>query len=113
LGSNVSQQQKDKIINGDYVDLGSLLTSSSTLTMSNTQATPVGINNNGQLILQPTPSKAINDINTWIDVFLIYTNIYTAIHPECTQGMLKYIYTAWGKSCKWFRLEGLRPTISP
>jgi len=93
LGSNVSQQQKDKIINGEYVDLGSLITSSSTLTISNTQATPVGINNNGQLILQPKPSKAINDINTWIDAFLIYTTIYTATHPECTQGMLKYIYT--------------------
>ena len=114
LGSNVSQQQKDKIINGEYVDLGSLIISSSTPTIYNTQATPVGINNNGQLILQPKPSKAINDINTWIDAFLIYT----ATHPECTQGMLKYKYTVklwasrasglgWRDNYNNFALKGL------
>ena len=38
------------------------------------------------------PSKNINDINTLIDAFLIYSSIYVGAHPDSRQTILKYLY---------------------
>ena len=77
-----------KIINGEYVDLGSLLTNSE----NQEQAKSISISSNGQLVLQSKPGKKITDINVWIDAFLIYASIYTSVHTESTQGLLKYMF---------------------
>lgn len=89
LGTNVSQNLREKIINGDYVDLGSLLINSE----NHEQTKSISISGNGQLVLQSRPGKKINDINVWIEAFLIYSSIYTSVHTESIQGLLKYMYT--------------------
>jgi len=110
LGLNVSQNLKEKIINGEYVDLGALLVNS-TEDQSNTL-----VINNGQLQFQQKSSKKIVDLNTWLDAFLIYTSIYTTVHPESIQGLLKYMYNirlgasrcsgfGWREYDKQFRLK--------
>ena len=69
LGMNVSQQTKDKIINGEYVDLGILLTNYTTTDQLNN----LSVGTNSQLMLQnKQPSKTL-DIDTWIDVFLNFS----------------------------------------
>jgi hypothetical protein len=86
LGTNVSQQLRDKIINVEYVELESLLSNS-----HNDQSRTIVIDNNGNLNLKQKSGKKITDIGTWIDAFLIYTSIYMAAHPSSTQGLLKYM----------------------
>ena len=87
LGVNVSQQLRDKIINGEYVDLGALLANS-----SNEQSNALTLDSNGQITLQPKQTKKINDISMWLDAFLIFTSLYTTAHPDSMQGLLKYMY---------------------
>ena len=88
LGLNVSQQLREKIVNGEYVDLGALLANS-----AQDQPSCFTIDTNGQLQAQPKANKKISDLNTWFDVFLTYISIYISAHPESTQGLLKYMYT--------------------
>lgn len=87
LGVHISQQVRDKIINGEYVELENLL-----LISHSEQTRAVVMDNNGNLNLKPKSGKKISDINTWFDAILIYTSIYTAAHPSSTPGLLKYIY---------------------
>ncbi|CAC5390782.1 unnamed protein product [Mytilus coruscus] len=119
LGLNVSQQTQDNIINGEYVDLGILLTNSST-----EQSNSLTLDTNGQLVIQTKPSKKITDINTWIDAFLIYTSIYVGVHVEDTLNILKYMYSVklgasrsiglgWKNYDQQFRLKKARnPAMS-
>ena len=86
LGTNVSQQLRDKFINGEYVELESLLSN-----LHNDQSRTIVIDNNGNLNLKQKSGKKITDIGTWKDAFLIYTSIYMAAHPSSTQGLLKYM----------------------
>ena len=83
LGTNVSQQLRDKIINGEYLELEFLLSNS-----HNDQSRTIFIDNYGNLNLKQKSGKKITDIGTWIDAFLIYTSIYTAAHSSSTQGLL-------------------------
>ena len=87
LGLSVSQQLREKIVNGENVDLGALLVNS-----AQDQPSCFTINTNGQLQVQPKASKKMSDINTWLNVLLTYisTCIYISAHPESTQGLLRY-----------------------
>ncbi|CAC5394977.1 unnamed protein product [Mytilus coruscus] len=107
LGLNVSQQTQDKIINGENVDLGILLTNSST-----EQLNSLTLDTNGQLVIQTEPSKQITDINTWIDAFLIYISIYVGVHLEDTQNILKYMYSVKLGSSRPIRLDVTTTCIS-
>lgn len=88
LGVHVTQQVREKIVNGEYIDLGILLEKSST-----DRANPLVVDSSGQLLLKPKPGKTITDINMWLDAFLVYTSIYVSAHPESIQGLLKYIHS--------------------
>ena len=83
MGTNVSQQLRDKIINGEYLELEFLLSNS-----HNDQSRTIVIDNNDNLNLKQKSGKKITDIGTWIHAFVIYTSIYTAAHPSSTQGLL-------------------------
>lgn len=87
LGMHVSQQLRDKIINGEYIELESLLENAHEDHPKN-----IVVDNKGNLSLKQKSGKRIVDINTWIDAFLTYTSIYTTAHPSSTQGLLKYIF---------------------
>ena len=119
LGMHVSQQVRDKIINGEYVELDSLLNNS-----NNDQTKTIVVDNNGNINVKQKPEKRITEIGTWVDAFLIYTSIYTAAHPDSTQGLLKYmfnvklgasrcIHMGWKKYDQQFRLKRARnPTMA-
>lgn len=71
IARNVSQNVKQKVINGEYVDMGSLLNNSQNITGVNQTLTF----NQGQIILQPKQQDTrINTIGIWPDAFLIYCN---------------------------------------
>ena len=89
LDVNVPDNVKQKIVNGDYIDLGQLLQrrpgpdKSRCLTIED-----------GLLVVQPKPFTAkITDINQWTDAFVIYASIYSAVHPASTSGLFKYMHT--------------------
>lgn len=89
LDYNVTDAIKQKIINGEYIDLGQLLQrrtgpdKSKCLTIED-----------GQLVVQQKQSiLKINDINQWTDAFVIFSSIYSAAHPESVAGLFKYIHT--------------------
>ena len=87
LGVHVSQQTKQKIINGEYIDLGILL--DKTNVNFNKQ---LALDDEGQLVLKQKTVKQLTDLHSWLDAFLIYASIYTSAHPQSTQGILKYMY---------------------
>lgn len=89
LGTNVSQTLKEKITNGEYIDLGLLLTN----TAHGQEHNNIIVMNNGQLQCQPKSGKKISDISSWIDAFLIFMSIYVGSHPESAMGLIKYMYT--------------------
>ena len=78
LDVNVSDAVKQKIINGEYVDLGQLLQSrpgpdkSKCLTIED-----------GLLVVQSKPfTTKITDINQWTDAFLIFASIFICTSRE-------------------------------
>ena len=87
LGVHVTKQLREKIINGEYIDLGFLLEKSST-----EQANMLEVNASGQLVVKQKVGKIITDISSWIDAFLIFTSIYIYAHPNSSQGLLKYMH---------------------
>lgn len=87
LGLGVSQQIRDKITNGEYVDLETLLVTSHT-----EQSRTIVIDNTGNLSLKQNTGKKITDISTWVNAMLIYTSIYIKAHPSSANDLLKYIY---------------------
>ena len=117
LGVNVSQQIREKILNGEYVDLGTLLANTE-------QSNTLTLDSNGQITLQPKHTRKIDDINVWLDAFLIFTSIYTTAHPDSTQGLLKYMYNVklgasrssglgWSDYDQQFRLKKVKNPSSP
>jgi len=87
LGVHVSQQAKQKIINGEYIVLGILLDKTSV--DFNKQ---LALDDQGQLVLKQKTVKQLTDLHSWLYAFLIYASIYTSAHPQSTQGILKYMY---------------------
>jgi hypothetical protein len=85
IGIHVSQQLKEQIIKGEYVDL---------LPVTLSEANNVGSRNivmdqSGMLKLQTKTSKKITDICIWTDAFLTFSSIYLNAHPNSAQGLLK------------------------
>lgn len=90
LGYNVPNKIKLQISNGQYVNLAKLRPNASDPD-NETQFLSV---RDGSLAMASKPkAKLVNDIQTWKDLFLIYSSIYAAAHPECTTALLKYIHT--------------------
>ena len=91
IGIHVSQQLKEQIVKGKYVDLENLLP----VTLS--EANNVGSRNivmdqSSTLKLQTKTNKKITDISIWIDAFLTFSSIYLNAHPNSAQGLLKYMF---------------------
>ena len=89
LGGNVSVANKTKIINGQYIDLSVLLENSSVAESTDKQL----VISNGELITREKTKSKIQAIEQWTDAFLIYISIYTAVHPDKSQQLLKYMHT--------------------
>ncbi|VDI16884.1 Hypothetical predicted protein [Mytilus galloprovincialis] len=88
LGNNVSCNIRQKILNGEYIDLGCLLSN----------PVPIDDNSNTLIIkdgvLQSKPKAStvkINSISQWTDAFLIFIDIYLSSHLGKARGLLKYM----------------------
>lgn len=91
LGLNVSQGTKNKITNGEYVELSNLLDSNCNHPSVKEEKTVVMID--GILTTKEKPKQLINSIEKWTDCFLVYISIYISVHPEKAQSLLKYMQT--------------------
>jgi hypothetical protein len=109
LGVHVTTQLREKIINGEYIDLGHLLDKAST-----EQANMLEVNASGQLVVNQKVEEIITDISMWLDAFLIFTSIYISAHRNSSQELLKYMHDvklgastglAWGDYDQQLRLK--------
>ncbi|CAC5385070.1 unnamed protein product [Mytilus coruscus] len=88
LGNNISSNIRQKILNGEYIDLGCVLSN----------PVPIDDNSNTLIIkdgvLQSKPKAStvkINNISQWTDAFLIFIDIYLLSHLGEARGLLKYM----------------------
>ena len=88
LGAHVSQTHKNKIINGEYIDLALLLENT---TISEKQEKQVVIID-GVLSTRDKTKQIINTISKWTDAFIVYISIYSSAHPSKNQALLKYMH---------------------
>lgn len=86
IGSHVSIANKNKILNGEYIDLAQLLDNNKVETQEK-QIVLI----NGMLQTKENSKHTINTIEKWTDAFLVFSSIYLGAHIEKYQGVLKYI----------------------
>ena len=84
LGLHVTSNIKDKIKQGQYVELASLLAQPEQL------AHRLVVDSAGNIGTVQSNNKSINNIDEWSDAFLIYASIYLSAHPQKVQEVLKY-----------------------
>ena len=90
ISRNVSQNLKQKIISGEYIDLANLVCNVQNGSSDNQTISLV----QGQLIVQSKQQDIkINNIEAWTDAFLIFTSIYCSVHAAQLQDLLKYMQT--------------------
>ncbi|KAJ8319735.1 hypothetical protein KUTeg_002713 [Tegillarca granosa] len=87
LGVHVSCSLKQKIVNGQFIELASLLEH----TAINQPEQKIYISN-GELITKEKPSAKITSIEKWTDAFLIFTSVYCHAHPSRFLEFLKYMH---------------------
>lgn len=87
ISLHVSPPIKEKIVNGDYIDLGILLTNSTNHTSQKQNI----IFNQGQLTIEPVKANKITNIETWTDAMLIYISIYCSVHVTKYPELIKYM----------------------
>lgn len=94
LGECIPLNLKQKIIRGEFIDLGLLLDKgeAQAITMSGQIDSPIlELNSSGQLVMRAAKSQQkITSIHSWTSAFLVYTAIYLSAHPARTQELLKY-----------------------
>ena len=88
ISDGVAESLTDKIMKGEYVDLGNLLVHSELV--NNSQKISIV---NGELVVhQQLPKKKILNVDMWTDAFIKYISIYCSAHPHRFTELLKYMY---------------------
>ena len=88
IGFNVSQAIKNKIVNGQYIELALLLENQPAVDDSRR----LELSSTGELLLRPVhSSRTIHTIEVWTDAFLIYASIFLSVHSHRTNEILKYM----------------------
>ena len=77
LGYHVDKATRHKIVSGEYVHLGALLVRDPT----NSQASTLSLDTQGQLVAQPKTVAKIASIDNWTEAFIIFASIYLEAHP--------------------------------
>ena len=88
LGVNNSFSNREKIINGQYLDLGGLL--GTKMRDHNDRAINLV---NGELCAWERSSPTIATIEQWTDAFILFMNIYVGAHPNKIHQLLKYLHS--------------------
>lgn len=87
LGSNLSASLKQKIINGEYVELGQILAP-----QGQKQQEQISVVNGQVVVQQKAVSIRITNIEQWSDAFIVFVSVYTTVHAQKIQGLLKYFH---------------------
>ncbi|MCG7867876.1 MAG: hypothetical protein JAY74_16150 [Candidatus Thiodiazotropha taylori] len=103
---------KNKIWNGEYVNLATLLKQNFTQSAYNDMSGTLAIINN-QITIKQTPTKIrvpINSIQNWTDAFINYIIIYSLKHRDKTIDLLKYMAIVRGAAVnnpihKWLEYD--------
>lgn len=103
---------KNKIWNGEYVNLATLLKQNFTQSAYNDMSGTLAIVNN-QITIKQAPTKIrvpINSIQTWTDAFINYIIIYSLKHKDKTIDLLKYMAIVRGAAVnnpihKWLEYD--------
>lgn len=88
LGLNVSETNRTKIKNGEFIELANLLENKS----AQRDEKPL-IVIDGIIATKEKPKNSITTIEKWTDAFVIYMSIYLSAHPAKCQELLKYLNT--------------------
>lgn len=88
LGVHVPQATKQKIMNGELVELHCLLNRYTDNEYQNENKITF---TNGQFTVKPLGHSKINDIQTWLDAFIIFSSVYLCAHSDQAQQLLKYM----------------------
>ena len=118
LGVNNSFSNREKIINGQYLDLGGLL--ETRMRDHNDRAINLV---NGELCARERSSPKIATIEQWTDAFILFMNIYVDAHPNKIHQLLKYLHSiqlgasrfsgqGWVLYAEQFRLKKKNPIKS-
>ena len=91
----ISQENKNKIWNGEYIDFTLLLKQN--FIVDHNPTGPIGVQNS-QLVLQSAQKriKQISNIEMWTDAFINFMIIYIEKHPETASALLSYMSTLRG-----------------
>ena len=89
LGVGVPQNLKEKIVKGEFIELGQLLDATEPKKVFNFT---LNMNNKGQLLWEDgRPKRRITSIHMWTNAFLIFSAVFLEAHPHRTQELLKYM----------------------
>lgn len=87
LDTHVSDALRAKVVEGGYIELGSLLHSPSVQREKGGNLVVVG----DQIMLNHQKAAKIGDIEKWTDAFMIYISIFARAHPDKLQDLLNYM----------------------
>lgn len=86
LTLNVSPAIRQKIVAGEYIELGNLLGSYAAAPKQTVSIV------NGELVVKDkVQDKKLLDIRMWTDAFLIFISVYVSVHPLAIQGLLMHM----------------------
>lgn len=88
LGYHVDNATKQKIVNGEYINLATLLVRDA----NRLQLSTLSMDSQGQIIAQPKHNHRLATIEKWTDAFIIYACIYLTAHPSKTHQLFKYMH---------------------
>lgn len=87
ISMHVPQSVKQKIMNGEFIELHTLLNKQNDLEAQENKVLFM----NGQFTLKPTNVIKITTIDAWLDAFFIFMSIYLSAHIDETHSLIKYI----------------------
>lgn len=90
VSSNVSMKMKEKIWNGEFIDLGSLLKSNQSMANDLDIEGELTIKG-GSISIMPKKASSINNIHVWTSAFIIYASVLLEKWPEKGAEYFKYM----------------------
>lgn len=93
VGGSVPQNIRQKIFNGEYIDLALLLMNPEPDQWNNGgQPVALSVDQEGNIVWKKDVAKSkITSIKAWTDAFLVFTSVFLEAHPTRAQELLKYM----------------------
>ena len=88
LGCGISNQVKETIIKGEYIEMSSLLEKNQ---YENREQTVSIVN--GELLVQTIRKQKINNVEVWTDAFINFIDVFCPVHKNRCNELLKYMHT--------------------